>query len=179
MKNCTICKEDKRLSEFYSSKRHPSGYMSACKLCESKRKKSANSILHRRKRYQMNKEKVKGQVKANYHKHLDKYKATARNYYLRNKDKSLEAGWKQKGILNDQGSYFTLSDYKVALEKCNNCCQICKRRKEDHKKGLVVDHNHQTGYFRGILCAFCNTAIGYLKEDPDIIKQAADYVAMK
>lgn len=42
----------------------------------------------------------------------------------------------------------------------------------------VVDHNHETGCVRGLLCNTCNRAIGLLKDDPVLIRQAAVYLEL-
>lgn len=54
-------------------------------------------------------------------------------------------------------------------------CAICLLEPEDGK-GLGVDHDHETGGIRGLLCGNCNGAIGMLKERPSLILRAADYV---
>ena len=41
---------------------------------------------------------------------------------------------------------------------------------------LAVDHCHETGDVRGLLCAACNTALGLLKDDPDRIVKLLDYL---
>lgn len=43
-------------------------------------------------------------------------------------------------------------------------------------QGLAVDHDHITGEVRALLCIPCNSAIGQLKEDPNIIMNAMQYV---
>ena len=53
----------------------------------------------------------------------------------------------------------------------NGRCAICRR-----KQKLLVDHCHQTGQVRGLLCGPCNTAIGMLDDDPDLLIAAAAYV---
>ena len=85
----------------------------------------------------------------------------------------------KKGIKTKEGAYFTLIDFKKAVEQYGSKCQICGSDGSKHKKGLVVDHDHITGIYRGILCAFCNTAIGYLKDDPKIMKKAINYINKK
>lgn len=54
-------------------------------------------------------------------------------------------------------------------------CAICKQS-PDNGKELCVDHCHVTGKVRGLLCDKCNRALGYLKEDPQLIRRAADYL---
>ena len=79
----------------------------------------------------------------------------------------------------------TLEEYNVILKKQNNLCAICQSEEKtiDKRNGkakrLAVDHCHKTNVIRGLLCWRCNTAIGKLKEDPDIIQRAANYVRNK
>ena len=61
----------------------------------------------------------------------------------------------------------------------NGVCAICCDPK-GHEPGcgnrLYVDHDHLTGRVRGLLCHYCNTGIGNLKDDPEIILAALNYV---
>jgi hypothetical protein len=41
---------------------------------------------------------------------------------------------------------------------------------------LHVDHDHITGRVRALLCSGCNTGIGHLQDDPDVLRRAADYI---
>lgn len=51
-------------------------------------------------------------------------------------------------------------------------CEICdKTIKQFH-----VDHCHKTGKFRGILCSNCNSGIGMLKDDVNVLRKAIDYL---
>ena len=50
-------------------------------------------------------------------------------------------------------------------------CPICVMRPPVH-----VDHHHETGKVRGMLCFPCNAALGQLQDDPMIIRRAAEYV---
>lgn len=54
----------------------------------------------------------------------------------------------------------------------NQLCAICKQE----PKHWHIDHDHETGKVRGMLCGPCNMAIGLLKDNPKIIKEALKYV---
>lgn len=56
-------------------------------------------------------------------------------------------------------------------------CGICKRRLYSKRyKAFCVDHDHETGDIRGLLCHNCNGAIGMLRDCPATIKNAAVWV---
>jgi len=59
-------------------------------------------------------------------------------------------------------------------------CAICEKPETAKRSGKVVplsvDHNHQTGKPRGLLCAACNRAIGLMQEDPQRLEAAARYL---
>ncbi|WP_332835394.1 endonuclease VII domain-containing protein [Streptomyces jeddahensis] len=50
-------------------------------------------------------------------------------------------------------------------------CVICLSARPEH-----VDHCHETGRVRGVLCFSCNAALGQLKDQPDAMRRAAAYV---
>lgn len=72
----------------------------------------------------------------------------------------------------------TLEDYEKLFEAQNGVCAICEKREQQNKL-LAVDHNHRTGAIRGLLCSLCNTAIGKLGDDPDLVKRALDYLVAR
>ncbi|MET7299029.1 endonuclease VII domain-containing protein [Embleya sp. NPDC005575] len=50
-------------------------------------------------------------------------------------------------------------------------CPICRPTKLEH-----VDHDHETGRVRAVLCFNCNAALGMFKDRPDALRRAATYV---
>lgn len=83
-----------------------------------------------------------------------------------------------------QRNYKYLINYGISLDDYNELfnlqdgkCKICEMHQSKLKRNLHVDHNHETGEVRGLLCQPCNHAIGLLKENPKIIKAALEYVS--
>ncbi|MDF0679191.1 MAG: endonuclease VII domain-containing protein, partial [Nitrosomonas sp.] len=70
----------------------------------------------------------------------------------------------------------SLTQYNKMLEDQGHRCKLCGT---DEPKGnrntFVVDHCHLTGKVRGLLCNHCNTGIGKLHDDPELLMKAADY----
>jgi len=62
-------------------------------------------------------------------------------------------------------------DYNAMYDKQDGLCKICRTR-----AAVYVDHNHKSGKVRGLLCPQCNTALGWLFDNYEIIKRASDYV---
>ncbi|WP_306820111.1 endonuclease VII domain-containing protein [Streptomyces sp. DSM 40750] len=59
---------------------------------------------------------------------------------------------------------------ELIAEQQGICC-ICLAAPAEH-----VDHCHNTGRVRGVLCFSCNAALGQFKDRPDVIRRAATYV---
>jgi recombination endonuclease VII len=74
-----------------------------------------------------------------------------------------ETNWKKQGILNPDGSPFTIIDYDRAYQIQGGRCAICKKHQTEFKRRLSADHDHVTGIFRGILCDSCNKNVGILE----------------
>lgn len=75
----------------------------------------------------------------------------------------------------------TLKDYGRIFDSQRGVCAICRDRgvplqHYDPATGLVVDHDHDTGVVRGLLCARCNSGIGLLGDDPRNLDAAAAYL---
>lgn len=61
--------------------------------------------------------------------------------------------------------------YEVLLVKQNRKCAIC-----ECSFRLCVDHNHQTGFIRGLLCRRCNMMLGHLNDDVTKLERAIKYL---
>lgn len=87
----------------------------------------------------------------------------------------------RKAHLKQQYS-ITLDEYDELLEKQEHCCAICGIHSSMANLGggnhLAVDHNHDTGQIRGLLCATCNTGIGKFKESVATLQSAINYIQL-
>lgn len=63
----------------------------------------------------------------------------------------------------------TCADYEALWERSGGRCEACGTVPETPRRGLVIDHDHRYGdsAVRGLICQWCNTALGHL-ENPDI-----------
>lgn len=97
-------------------------------------------------------------------------KKYAKRYYRSNQQRRREQ-WLQ-------------SEYDLSLEKYNEMheqqdgkCAICgSAGTYSHQSHLAVDHNHETGEVRELLCGTCNNALGLFKDDPALLRKAAAYI---
>lgn len=74
-----------------------------------------------------------------------------------------------------RGYQITVDDYLDLLNAQHRACAICEIAPDD-PFALHVDHCHETGVVRGLLCVNCNTALGRLGEDPARLRRAAEYI---
>lgn len=139
-KTCTGCGIPKKIEDFSKSKGCKYGLQSKCKEC-----RSIESTRHYRENWQQKKA-------AN-----DRWRAKNKNHY--------ETQSRNRHLLNTYG--ITLDTYAKIHESQNGLCAICnqpetKRSKNGKVLWLAVDHCHETGNIRGLLCCTCNSGIGLI-----------------
>lgn len=74
-----------------------------------------------------------------------------------------------------------LDEYDKIYEAQLGVCAICKqpesaKDKDGGPRMMAVDHCHETGKVRGLLCTGCNTALGGLKDSIDLLDAAKNYL---
>lgn len=92
----------------------------------------------------------------------------------KNKEKVAQYGFRSRlrtafGITEEQ--------YNELLEKQNNSCALCKKNREHFDRRFAVDHDHQSGEIRGLLCFYCNHKLIGRHRDADLLRRMADYVS--
>jgi hypothetical protein len=80
--------------------------------------------------------------------------------------------------LNLKRNYgLTHADYEALLRKQDGCCAICGAEKADSRgRRLFVDHCHNTGRVRGLLCFKCNFVIGLCCDSTALLEKAKLYL---
>ncbi len=69
----------------------------------------------------------------------------------------------------------TLEEYDQMFDKQDGICAICgNRNKAD--MALAVDHDHETGFIRGLLCQNCNLALGLVRDNVLILLKMIEYL---
>jgi recombination endonuclease VII len=66
----------------------------------------------------------------------------------------------------------TVAGYEELVAQQNGRCLLCRQP----TVAFHVDHDHETGLVRGLLCQACNRGLGFFGDDPELLLAAADYV---
>ena len=152
IKTCNKCKLDKDLSEFNKRKSSKDGLDGYCRDCKIKYFPSI---------------KYRETWKEYYLKNAEKIKEYARTYAKENKEKR-----KKRDLMKFYG--ITIEDFHKLEKRQNNKCAICGQVNSDGK--LYIDHCHNTGKVRGLLCLYCNTGIGYFRDNIEFLLKAMNYL---
>lgn len=89
---------------------------------------------------------------------------------------------RKRNLWNKYG--LTLAGYADLLASQHGCCGICKRSpgQQSRKTGRMsaevfdVDHDHNSGKVRGLLCSTCNRALGLFNDCAVALRNAAEYL---
>jgi hypothetical protein len=86
-------------------------------------------------------------------------------------------GTREKERANNLKRMFDISIeyWKQKANAQDNKCAICSKECITGKR-LCVDHDHETGQIRDLLCTNCNQGLGKFQDDPQLLEKAADYL---
>lgn len=92
--------------------------------------------------------------------------------YLARRDRIAHRSW----LKNKYG--LTPETYQEILDSQNGGCAICRATTPGRSTSirLAVDHDHDTGLVRGLLCDSCNVGLGRFKDDPMLLQSATLYL---
>lgn len=66
--------------------------------------------------------------------------------------------------------------YERMLKAQGGRCAICGTNDYGSRGVLFVDHDHDTGDVRGLLCSRCNMVLGFVRDDVETLRKAAEYL---
>jgi hypothetical protein len=155
-KVCRRCEQSLSLDCFYNSPRNRYGKKTICKQCSHKE----------------NREYLKN-TPGKMLQYARKWKKENRDQY-----NGIQRAWRSENQLKVKRSNLrvyglSLEDFDRMVSEQEGKCAICKKIP---KKILCVDHCHDSGIVRSLLCNQCNAALGFLHEDPTIIESLLSYV---
>lgn len=112
------------------------------------------------------------------------YKAQRAVYVAANKQKCRESDrkrYKSKPEIFRAWNYkrnfgITIDEYNQMFTLQEGKCAGCSRHQSELSKRLAIDHDHDTGQIRGLLCQNCNRALGLVKDRPSVLVNLAGYL---
>jgi hypothetical protein len=111
------------------------------------------------------------------YREANKEQIDARDRRYREANKEKVAAQRRRSWLRKYG--ITVEDYDRMLTAQGGVCAICGGPPNGAGKAngrLNVDHDHDTGAVRGLLCSECNAGLGMLQDDAELLQLAAAYV---
>lgn len=123
--------------------------------------------------------------KCNNKKSLEEYYTNARNKngysaYCKPCTKIITKEWRKNNLsqarIHTRTSRLlcnfgvTAQHYEQILEQQNHKCAICETPSNNLDYNLCVDHDHQTGKVRGLLCHTCNHFLGRVHDDVNLLE---------
>ena len=146
-KRCPSCGKTKPATDFRPEASRPRGTASYCRTCEP---------AIRRKRYLARRDAHNEYARRYQQERPERRSVYARRYALK----------KLYGITPEQ--------WDRMYEAQDGQCLICGT--SPARKRLHVDHDHETGRVRGLLCSGCNSGIAHLRHDPQLLSKAIAYL---
>ena len=147
---CSTCKQSRPLEDFIRSQRDSE----TGNIYQFQRKKCITCVGKRGKERLIERFGKEGAIKYNK---MDKLRRRCRDFYKIDHNVVLQ-------MLIDQ----------------NNQCPICQKPIEfltlQYENEACVDHDHQTGRVRGIVCHWCNTGMGYFQDSTKRLENCIAYL---
>lgn len=169
-KVCNTCRETKLPVDFHRSRNTPTGRYPQCRRCRASQRRDERAA---------NPEAERARSREQYVRHRESRLARNRRYYLANPERSFEYA-RARHLRRAYG--LTVEDYAALMAAQQGGCASCGQPETEvdprvnRVRQLAVDHCHETGEIRGLLCRKCNTALGLLGESLSVVEALAEYL---
>ena len=107
--------------------------------------------------------------------HLDQIQQREKEYAQEHKEEKKAVYDKWYDANRGRGHGLKPADIERMLVLQDGKCALCKKT-DSGPYDWNVDHDHQTGQIRGLLCGTCNRGLGMFYENPETLRRAADYL---
>lgn len=201
MKLCRDCSTEKPLDEFYRDRSRPDGLNWRCKPCHRihladvsmrpprHRTPEGTKRCQRCKETKPLAEFFADKNQYDGHARMCKPCQTTRHQQWVEENREQVNRYARQRYKNDPHRYMEYErrghygmapgEYARMLAEQKGRCAICGTDDPAPRRNFAVDHCHETGLVRGLLCGKCNTGIGQLQHSIDIILSAARYLVRK
>lgn len=171
-KLCPCCKRKKSASFFWKDKSNKDGLFTYCKCCARKNHEKWRKSSKGRKR--------RNESTAKYAKTKKGKKANAKYEKSENGKNTRIAYWRSEKCkdadLRGRHGPHAVELWKGFFEKQDGICFGCGEHQSELKQRLSLDHDHENGMYRGLLCKSCNLKAGSSKKDLQILKNLVRYL---
>jgi hypothetical protein len=168
---CRSCEKTKSVSEFAGNRSAKDGFQAHCRECQAQRYREKREARGELVRPRVVPEGSKFCRTCRTIKPLTEWSRNAHasdGYQTRCKP-CTAADARRKYFEKAYG--MSEADVIVMREAQGGVCAICRTAPAVH-----VDHSHETGTVRGMLCFSCNAALGHFRDDPTVLRRAARYL---
>jgi Recombination endonuclease VII len=196
-KLCVSCNESRDKNDFHKSRRAKDGHRIVCKYCVRKRQQQYEQALKEREAFSVLENKTCSKCnqtlcvsnfrfdkskKSGYHSNCRSCELAQKQTpeFKAKRSIRLKKEWQEMSRLEryeiklKQFYNLSLSDYQGLYAAQKGCCGICQKTFSEF--AMFVDHDHESGKIRGLLCRTCNCAIGMLGDDLKGLMRAVDYL---
>lgn len=174
-----MCKTEKPLEAFAPAPRSKTGRHSYCRPCMAIYRKAWNAAhpgvqqaakkrweaehpeevkAAKRRRYNARKAEMRELMRQRRAAEPERYQEFARSNRAKRVANGKDFAYR---ILKEYD--LTVEQYNALMISQNGACPICKRSFDDARVRKVVDHCHETGRVRGLLCNGCNLHLGWFE----------------
>lgn len=161
----------------------PGGGHRYCQECrDEKRERRRVAALETSARWRAtNAERKKAAGRQYYKRTAERQREKARAWHHANKDRAHERSKAYRARVGSHNLHLTKygitgAEYAAMLAAQNGTCAICSRTENGKRGHFDVDHDHETGEIRGLLCNRCNRLLANARDEIGILFRAIDYL---